>query len=157
MKYEEIAERYTDVVYRAALNYCKNKNDAEDAVQNAFMKMLQSKVEFQDEEHIKRWLIRVVINECKNMWNSFWRKKVSSLEELDYEIETFSENEKELFEEVMKLPAKYSIVLHLYYYEEYTTPEIAALLGKNTATVRSLLHRAREKLKLTLKEAYDFA
>ena len=52
MKYEEIAERYTDVVYRAALNYCKNKNDAEDAVQNAFMKMLQSKVEFQDEEHI---------------------------------------------------------------------------------------------------------
>lgn len=125
MKYEEIAERYTDVVYRAALNYCKNKNDAEDAVQNAFMKMLQSKVEFQDEEHIKRWLIRVVINECKNMWNSFWRKKVSSLEELDYEIETFSENEKELFEEVMKLPAKYSIVLHLYYYEEYSVREIA--------------------------------
>lgn len=154
MKYEEIAERYTDVVYRAALNYCKNKNDAEDAVQNAFMKMLQSKVEFQDEEHIKRWLIRVVINECKNMWNSFWRKKVSSLEELDYEIETFSENEKELFEEVMKLPAKYSIVLHLYYYEEYSVREIAGLLYISESNVQTRLMRGRNKLKQQLQEAW---
>ena len=154
MKYEEIAERYTDVVYRAALNYCKNKNDAEDAVQNAFMKMLQSKVGFQDEEHIKRWLIRVVINECKNMWNSFWRKKVSSLEELDYEIETFSENEKELFEEVMKLPAKYSIVLHLYYYEEYSVREIAGLLYISESNVQTRLMRGRNKLKQQLQEAW---
>ena len=154
MKYEEIAERYTVVVYRAALNYCKNKNDAEDAVQNAFMKMLQSKVEFQDEEHIKRWLIRVVIKECKNMWNSFWRKKVSSLEELDYEIETFSENEKELFEEVMKLPAKYSIVLHLYYYEEYSVREIAGLLYISESNVQTRLMRGRNKLKQQLQEAW---
>lgn len=117
MKYEEIANRYTDIVYRAALNYCKNKEDAEDAVQNTFVKLLQADVDFADEEHIRRWLIRVAVNECKNIWKSFWRKNVTSIEELDYEEESLDSQQKELFEEVMRLPAKYSIVMHLYYKE----------------------------------------
>ncbi|MEE1342940.1 MAG: sigma-70 family RNA polymerase sigma factor, partial [Lachnospiraceae bacterium] len=74
--------------------------------------------------------------------------------ELDYEIETFSENEKELFEEVMKLPAKYSIVLHLYYYEEYSVREIAGLLYISESNVQTRLMRGRNKLKQQLQEAW---
>ena len=154
MNYEKIAEQYTDIVYRAALNYCKNKNDAEDAVQNAFVKLLQTEVEFQDEEHMKRWLIRVVINECKNLWNSFWRKKVLSIEELECEPHTFCAEEESLFEEVMKLPAKYSIVLHLYYYEGYSVKEIAEIIHLSETNIQTRLMRGRNQLKQQLKEAW---
>lgn len=70
-EYIRIAEKYTDIVYRAAISYCKNKTDAEDAVQNTFMKLLGTDTQFSDEEHIRKWLIRVAVNECRNVWKSF--------------------------------------------------------------------------------------
>ena len=72
-EFNRIAEEYTDVVYRATYSYCKNKSDAEDAVQNTFIKLLKTDTEFEDDEHIRKWLIKVAMNECKNMWKSFWR------------------------------------------------------------------------------------
>ncbi len=150
-QYEEIALRYTDIVYRATLNYCKNKEDAEDAVQNAFVKLLQANVDFEDDEHIRKWLIRVAINECKNIWKSFWRKNVSSINEVDYDAHLMTSEQQELFEEVMKLPSNYSIVLHLYYYEGYHTKEISEMLHISESNVQTRLMRARNKLKEQLK------
>ncbi|MGN0449085.1 MAG: RNA polymerase sigma factor [Ruminococcus sp.] len=151
-EYIRIAEQYTDIVYRAAISYCKNKNDAEDAVQNTFVKLLKTDTEFNDDEHIRKWLIRVAVNECKNMWKSFWRRNVTSFEELEKEPEYIESDKTELFSEVMKLPQKYRVVLHLYYYEGYCVKEIAQLVGISESNVQTRLMRARNKLKLQLEE-----
>ncbi len=153
-EFNRIAEQYTDIVYRAALSYCKNKNDAEDAVQNTFLKLLRTDVEFNDEEHIRRWLIRAAVNECKNIWKSFWRRNVTSFDELEKEPEYIESDKRELFNEVMKLPQKYSIVIHLYYYEGYSVKEIAQVVGISESNVQTRLMRARNKLKRQLQEAW---
>ncbi|MEE0060864.1 MAG: RNA polymerase sigma factor [Acutalibacteraceae bacterium] len=153
-KFNRIAEQYTDVVYRATLSYCKNKSDAEDIVQNTFIKLLKTDMEFNDDEHIRKWLIKVAMNECKNMWKSFWHRNITSFEELEKEPEYMEPDEKELFDEVMKLPKKYSVVLHLYYYEGYSVKEISQTLEITESNVQTRLMRARNKLKECLQEAW---
>ena len=154
-EFNRISEQYIDIVYRSAINICKNKSDAEDAVQNTFLKLLKSDIDFENEDHIRRWLIRVAVNECKNIWKSPWNKKISSFEELEKEP-VYIENEKsELFAEVMSLPQKYSIVLHLYYYEDYSVREISRILGISETNVQTRLMRARKKLRVRLKEAWN--
>jgi len=153
MDYETIVTRNIDIVYRTALSYCKNTYDAEDIVQNTFAKLLQSDMDFQDDEHIRKWLIRVAVNECKNMWKSFWRKNISSIDDLDYEPAANAPEQKELLEEVFKLPPKYRVVIHLYYYEGYNVKEIAEMLNLSQSNVQIRLMRARNKLKEQLKEA----
>lgn len=151
-EFQRIAEMFTDIVYRTALSYCNSKSDAEDAVQNAFCKLLKTNVVFENDEHIRRWLIKVVINECKMMWRSYWHKNVISLEELNYEPEYLGMEDKEIFFEIMKLPPKYRTVLHLYYYEGYRCEEIAKVLRITVTSVQTRLMRARNKLKEQLKE-----
>ena len=73
-EFNRISEQYIDIVYRSAINICKNKSDAEDAVQNTFLKLLKSDIDFENEDHIRRWLIRVAVNECKNIWKSGTKK-----------------------------------------------------------------------------------
>lgn len=153
-EFNRIAEQYTDIVYRSALSYCKNKNDAEDAVQNTFLKLLKTDFEFNDEEHIRKWLIRVAVNECKNIWKSFWHKNVTSFDELEKEPAYIEPVKRELFNEVMKLPQKYSVVIHLYYYEGYSVKEIAQILDISDTNVQTRLMRARNKLREQLKGAW---
>lgn len=86
-KFNAIADKYIDVVYRASLSYCKNKSDAEDVVQNTFMKLLKTETEFVDDEHIRKWLVKVAVNECKNILKSFWNRNITSFDELDKEPE----------------------------------------------------------------------
>lgn len=155
-EFKRVAEQYLDVVYRAALSYCKNKNDAEDAAQNTFLKLLKTDTEFQNEEHIRKWLIRVAVNECKNIWKSFWHKNITSFDELEKEPEYIEPDKKELFGEVMKLPQKYRIVIHLYYYEDCSVKEIAQTLEISESNVQTRLMRARNKLKLQLGEAWIY-
>lgn len=113
-EFNRIAGKYTDVVYRATLSYCKNKNDAEDAVQNTFLNLLKTDTQFADDEHIRKWLIRSAINECKNIWKSFWHRNVTSIDELNEEPAYIESEKQELFSEVMKLPkstARYCICI----------------------------------------------
>lgn len=81
-EFNRISEQYIDIVYRSAINICKNKSDAEDAVQNTFLKLLKSDIDFENEDHIRRWLIRVAVNECKNIWNFRGTKKYLLLRSL---------------------------------------------------------------------------
>ena len=150
--FESIAEKFTDVVYRVALSYCKNKYDAEDVLQNTFIKLLQSDTKFEDEMHIRKWLVRVTVNECKSMWRSFWRKNVLSLDEMETETEFTTPEKSDLYDAVMKLQPKYRIVVHLYYYEEYSVREISEILGIKETTIQTRLMRARNNLKQQLKE-----
>ena len=146
-EFNRIAESYTDVVYRAVLSYCKNISDAEDAVQNAFCKLWKTDTCFADDEHVRRWLIKTAINECKNIWKSYWRRNVTSFDVLESEPSYEQQEDSGLFHEVMRLPPKYSAVIHLYYYEQYSCKEIAAILNISESTVQTRLMRARKQLK----------
>ena len=153
-EFERVARLYMDVVYRAALCYSKNKSDAEDAVQNAFLKLLKSEKTFESDEHVRKWLIRVSVNECKNTWKNFWNRNVISFDDLEKEPETVASEGNEIFDEVMKLPKNYSVVVHLYYYEGYDCKEIADILKISESNVQTRLMRARKILKERLEEAW---
>lgn len=152
-EYQRIVETYLDDVYRTVSCCCKNKENAEDAVQNAFLKLLNSKnIVFKDDNHIKRWLIKVSLNECKNMWQSFWNRNKVSFEELDTDPSYRDETHKELMEVLDKLPQNYRAVIHLYYYEGYSVKEVAMIVGISESNVQIRLKRARDKMKVLLRE-----
>ncbi len=132
----------------------KNSFDTDDIVQNVYLKLYKKFDDFNDDDHVKRWLIRVAINECKNYFLSSWMKKIIPLDETLVDEIPF-ETEDKVWQAVMDLPQKYRIVTYLFYYEEYSTAEIAETLKTQEATVRKQLQRARERLKATLKEAWD--
>ena len=152
---QELMERYQKNLYAAAFNICKNQMDAEDVVQETFVQYYTTKKEFESEQHIRAWLIRVAINKAKNMNLSFWRKNKISLE--DYmETLVFETPESEhLFETVMGLPEKYRIVIHLFYYEDYSVREIGEILKISESNVKVRLSRGRMLLRETLKEEWD--
>lgn len=145
------AKRHLDMVYRVALNWFRNPADAEDAAQTAMLKLWQADTEFADDEHLRRWLVRVTLNVCRDMARSPWRRRTISLEDLPEP--SFSDEERRaVYREVMALPGKYRVPLYLYYYEGYNVAEIGELLRLNASTVQTRLARARTKLKTTLTE-----
>ena len=154
---QELISCYQNSLYAIAFNICKNQMDAEDVVQESFVQYYTSKKEFEDRQHIRAWLIRIVINKAKNVTHTFWRRNKCTLE--DY-METLSFEDpsyKDLFEEVMHLPEKYRIVIHLFYYEDYSIREMAAILHLSESNVKVRLSRGRSLLKEKLKEAWDNA
>ena len=152
VKYHSIADRYLDDVYRTVLGCCKNKENAEDAVQNAFLKLLKTDDEFTDDEHIKRWLIRVAVNECKNMWKSFWHRNKTSFDDLGTEPSYRDDTHAELLGIIDSLPQNYKAVIHLYYYEGYSVREISEILAISESNVQIRLKRARDKMKNLIGE-----
>ena len=156
-QYIKLVSDYGNTIFRVAFSYCKHKGDAEDIVQNVFLKLLQSKQEFQDETHIKKWLIRVAVNEAKNLCTCFWKKRMIPLEDfhLDQSYQFPSQECSDLYAAVMKLPEKYRIVIHLYYYEDYSVREISEILQRKESTIQTQLMRARAKLKTFLKEDWN--
>ncbi|MCD8341668.1 MAG: sigma-70 family RNA polymerase sigma factor [Clostridiales bacterium] len=157
------AEEYTDMVFRLAFHYLGTKMDAEDVTQNVLIKLYQSEKSFDSQDHVRNWLVRVTVNECKSLFRSGWRH-TESLDELGEAsappvtlYDPFGHGragpeEGGALAAVMRLPAKYRVVIYLYYYEEYDTGEIAELLHIPAATVRTRLARGRERLKQNLKE-----
>ena len=136
-------------LYRTAVAILGNKADAEDIVQEVLVKVMEKHPVFQSPEHEIAWLIRVTVNRCKSRLRLSWRKKTDPLLE-SYPAQ--SEEQQHLMETILSLPAKYRIVIHLFYYEGYTTAEIAGITGQKESTVRSLLTRARQKLRTMLQE-----
>ena len=151
MQTEVLVKRYQQNMFAAALSACKDPQDVEDAVQEALLAYHTSGKEFESEEHIRAWLLRVAINKAKNMRMSFWKKHKVSLEDYMESISFETEQESGLFEAVMELPEKYRIVLHLYYYEDYSIREIGKILRRTENTVKSQLSRGRAMLKESFK------
>lgn len=150
-----MADRYRDTVYRVALNYFGNPTDADDTVQDVLMKLYGSSGEFESEEHVRNWLIRVTVNACRNTLRAPWRSRSADLNELaDFTVFQHPE-ESEVFMAVMGLPEKYRTVLNLFYYEECTVKETARLMGIRESAVTTRLSRAREMLKQKLKEVWQ--
>ncbi len=149
-----LMESYGNSVLRLAYSYLHNMSDAEDVLQDTLIQFLRTQPQFETTEHEKAWFLRVAINISKNKITYNKIRKTDELSETLAVAET--EDLAFVWDAVKQLPAKYSEVVHLYYHEGYSTAQIASLLSKNDATVRSLLQRARMKLKDVLKEVYDF-
>ena len=152
-EFERLTALYLDCIYRVVYSGCRNDADTEDVVQNTFLKLLERKEGFPEDAQAKYWLIRVAMNECKSLWRTPWRQRVTSTEELLSEPAFENPEESELYYAVRELPVKYRQVVHLYYFEEYSVKEIAGLLTLSETAVQTRLLRARQKLKEMLKEA----
>ena len=145
---EEAFNKYSDMVYRLAFARVKNKYDADDILQDVFLRFIKQKKNLTNEEHTKALLIRITINCTKRMFASGWFKKTQPADE------SIAVNmpENDTLDAVLRLPVKYRTVIHLYYYCCYSTDEIAKILNTKPSTVKSQLHRARQKLKLDIAE-----
>ena len=141
-RYNEIVENYSDMIFRIAYQYLLNKYDAEDIVQEVFVKLLTKRVIFKDEEHIKSWLIRVTINQCLDYKKSLTKKSTVPIENMEIP-----------FDQLLKEDERN--VLYLYYYEGYKIKEIAKILKQKQNTINSKLTRARKKLKEIMEVEYE--
>ncbi len=147
-KMTEIYDKYSNAVYRMAFAYCKNKADAEDIMQEVFIRRFSADIVFEDEAKEKSWLLKVTVNKCRDMFRSLrYKYSLTSipLEEADIIYET--QEESDVYHAVMSLPNKYRTVIHLFYYEEYTIKEISAITGDKETAIQTQLYRARKKLK----------
>lgn len=149
---ESVYKKYRNTVYRAAFSCCKDHIQAEDVTSDVFYRYFTCKKPPEGDEHIKAWLIRTAINCCKDIFKSFRYKNVVSLDETQLVYET--PEESEVYHAVISLEAKYRIVIHLYYYEGYTTAEISDMIHKSDSAVRSRLSRARKLLKKSLGKEF---
>jgi len=141
--------KHENRLYRTALAITGNMSDAEDIVQEVFLRAYEKAPEFESKEHEKAWLIRVTVNLCNSRLRSPWRKRTMPL--LD-SYPASDPEQHELLEQVMALPPKYRTVIHLFYYEGYSIKDISELTGQRESTVRSHLTRARQTPKSGLKQ-----
>ncbi len=149
-----LARQYMDMIFRIAFSCLKSREDADDVTQNTLLALYRTDKTFQSGEHLKAWLIRVTLNECKKILRSPWRRRGGiPLEQYDASLGFEDEQAWELYAAIMALDVKYRAVIVLYYYEGYSLAETAKLLGIPTATAGTRLARAREKLKNLLTEA----
>ena len=152
---EEVASlyrRHVGMVYQICLMLLKNVPDAEDAVQTVFRKLLEYGRTLQGPEHEKAWLIVTARNECKNQLRHWWRTRRADESELD-RLSWEQRSDGELWELILTLPEQERMALYLHSYQGDSTGEAARIMGKNPATVRSWLCRARRRLKNLLEEA----
>ena len=138
---------YGDTVYRLALCRMQSVPDAEDVYQDVFLSLFRQPERVWEPEHLKAWLIRATLNRCADLHRFRLRRLVLSLEEVAEVAGETAEPQAEIWEAVARLPEKLRIPVHLYYGEGYSTEEISSLTGIPAATVRTRLHRARERLK----------
>lgn len=126
-QFTDLVNKYINTVFRVALNYLKNPSDAEDVMQTVFEKLLRQTKSFESEAHIRYWLIRVTVNECRYMLRSPWRKQ-ESIDDYARMLAFESREQSDLFQSVMALPKKYRLPIYLHYYEGYDTSDIAEIL-----------------------------
>lgn len=146
---ELAVEKYSNMLFRICVTILQSREDAEDAVQDTFIKYMTEAPEFKSNEHEKAWLIRVATNISKNLNRFKLRHNSLCLDEIE-EI-GISDEDSGVFEAIMSLPAKYKIVMDLHYIEGYTASEIAEITGVNADAVRKRLQTGREKLKKELE------
>ena len=151
---EELAERYSDRLFAAAFSLTKNPQVAEDIVQETLLRYHTSNKEFESEEHIRAWLYRIAVNKAKNLNLSGWRRRNVPLDDYSASLSFGAPEESELFSCVMEMPKKYRIVIHLYYFEDYSVKEIGDLLNLRESAVKQRLYRGRQYLKERLKEGW---
>ena len=145
-------QRYSGMILRLCFTYSLGRADAQDICQNVFLKLLQSDRRFDSEGETRAFIIRMTVNECKDVLKSGWRRRSVPLDELiEREVPFLPEENTGVLAAVQRLPVKYREAVYLYYYEGYNAEEIAAMVGAKPAAIRQRLARAREKLRKELE------
>lgn len=149
--FTRIVIKYKDDVFRVAYSICHDRNDAEDIAQTTFVKLFQSEKVFENDEHIKKWLVLVTVNNSKTLLQSAWKRKVDL--DLQERLGKYRcRNNNEILEEAMEqLDSTDRALIHLYYYEDMEMKEIADMMKMSESAVKTRLHRARKKLKKMMK------
>ena len=146
---EQVVEKYSTMIYRHKKKKMGNKEDAEEVVQDTFLRLIrqiQKGMVFEDKEHVKAWLLKVAVNRGKSIVTLMWNKRTEGLDAAA-DIPAKEGKEAYAYEYVLKLPEKYRVAINLFYYEQLSTEQIAEIMRPKPSTVRSYLHRGREKLK----------
>ena len=145
LSYEQVVRKYSRAVAGVCVMRLQNHADAEDCFQNTFVKLLTKSPSFNDEDHLRHWLVKVAMNECC----SFLRKnrRTLSLDEARDVPDLRSEDERDISWALMKVKPDYREILYLHYCERYQISEIAETLGRNPNTVKVMLKRGRDMLK----------
>jgi len=152
-QFETLMNRYMDMIYRLAFSHLKCRADADDVTQTVLVSLYRTDTAFESEAHIRHWIVRVTLNECRKIWRSPWSKQ----EDITEYANTISREEpqyEDLFLAIMRLERKYRILIVLHYYEGYSIAELADMLHLPVGTVGTRLARARNKLKTHLTEVY---
>ena len=153
---EELIAKYSDMVFRVAYARAQNIDDAQDITQDVFLKYIKANKKFNDEEHLKAWLLKVAVNTGNTFVKSAWARHRAELNEAADEAD-FMDEKSEVYYAVKDLPEKYRVIIHLFYYEEMSIKDICKILKLGENAVKTRLHRARGLLKEKLKEAdYEF-
>ena len=145
LSFEQVVRKYAQNVNSVCFMRLQNRADAEDCFQNTFLKLFRKSPEFHDESHLKAWLLRVAINECKNCIRD--NRRHLPLDAATEQPAPSVEDERDLSWALMAMPDDYREVLYLHYIEGYKIAEIAEILDSNRNTVKSKLRRGRELLK----------
>lgn len=146
--FDRVYREYGPALYRFCLMQMKNTADAEDVMQEVFVKRLYQAPPFQTPEHERRWLFRVALNQCRDAWKHASRSELP----LETASPAVTPEELGLLEQVAVLPEHQRTVLHLHYWEGYSLREIAGILGVTVPTVKMRLKRGRDALRRTWEE-----
>ena len=150
--FAQAARTYGDTIYRVAYHALDNPQDAEDVMQTVLLRLYECKKDFESEEHVKHWILRVAVNESRRLLRSFWRRTSVPMEEWQETAVLEDPAKAEVLEAVMALEPKYRLAVYLYYYEGLSVAETAAAMKANVSTVQTWLLRARARLRKELSE-----
>ncbi len=148
--FSDMYEKYSKSVYGVCLMYLKNKDDAEEAVSESYIRLMENKPRFESDAHAKAYLTRTAVNVCKNLLKSGWRN--NTVQNEDVLMYITAPEEKGVMEEILSLPPKYRVILYMHYYIGYSTREIAEIMNLSQSAVLSRLSRGRSKLRNLLEE-----
>ena len=141
----QIYNRQVDTVYRVCYSFMKNRPETEDMVQETFLRLISSGKHFENERHERAWLIVTASNVCKDTLKSLWRRYEDIEDHLNIP-QAGDDGENSVMEAILQLPQDYKDAVYMYYYEGYSTAEIAQYCGCADATIRSRLSRAKKRL-----------
>lgn len=146
---EHVVETYSDTLLRLAMHHVSDISQAQDIVQDVFIKYIKADKDFKNEEHEKSWLLRVTINTCNDYHKHWWQKKRSPF---PINASINKPNKTPILEEIKKLSKNQRNAIYLFYYEEMSTKEIADLFKVKEGTVSSWISRGRKKLRIILEQ-----
>lgn len=153
---EYFFKTYYSLVFRVAFMELRSHADAEDVIQEVFIRLIRYNPEFEGAEHEKAWLIRTTINLCKDFLKSKWNQSTVSMDAISGEELKFFKvpyvQQDDMVQNLFELPEKYRRALYLFYYEDYSIKEISDVLGIPEGTVKTNLKRGREELKRILSK-----
>ncbi len=148
--FSDMYERHSKAVYGVCLMYLKNKDDAEEAVSESYIRLMESVPRFESDAHAKAYLMRTAVNVCKNLLKSGWRK--NTVHDEDVMMYMTAPEERGIMEEILALPPKYRVIIYMHYYMGYTAKEIAVIMNLSQSAVLSRLSRGRNRLRGILEE-----